>query len=179
MTGWISDKWGGARVTFWVFISMIIAVGGVLYFLGIKDQPGSFWGFLAMFMFLFFATGVGNASTFQMIPVIMRAEIPRLMPLLDPAKQLRQSEKESAAIIGFTSAIAAYGAFFIPKSYGTSISLTGGPQGALMAFLVFYATCAALTWFVYSRKGGMLHDIERGRNKPPAPSTNLSEGETP
>ncbi len=166
MTGWVSDKWGGARVTFWVFTLMIVAVGGVLYFLGIKDQPGAFWGFFAMFMILFFATGVGNASTFQMIPVIMREEMPRLMPQLDATQRVRQADKESAAIIGFTSAIAAYGAFFIPKSYGTSISLTGGPEGALWAFLIFYVTCAALTWIVYSRKGGMLHDIERGRKAP-------------
>ena len=163
MTGWVSDKWGGARVTFWVFVVMILAVGGVLYFLGIKDQPGAFWGFFAMFMILFFATGVGNASTFQMIPIMMREEMPRLMPQLEGAERLRQAEKESAAIIGFTSAVAAYGAFFIPKSYGTSISMTGGPEGALWGFLIFYITCAALTWFVYSRKGGMLHDIERGR----------------
>ena len=75
-TGWMSDSYGGARVTFWVFVLMIAAVGGVLYFLGIKDQPGAFWGFFAMFMVLFFATGVGNASTFQMIPAIMRKEMP-------------------------------------------------------------------------------------------------------
>lgn len=177
LTGWISDKWGGARVTFWVFTLMIVAVGGVLYFLGVKDQPGAFWGFFAMFMILFFATGVGNASTFQMIPIIMREEMPRVMPQLDATQRIRQAEKESAAIIGFTSAIAAYGAFFIPKSYGTSISMTGGPEGALWAFLIFYATCAALTWFVYSRKGGMLHDIERGRVPKPAPQSNLPQGE--
>jgi NNP family nitrate/nitrite transporter-like MFS transporter len=160
MTGWISDKWGGARVTLWVFITMIIAVGGVLYFLGIKDQPGAFWGFFAMFMVLFFATGVGNASTFQMIPVIMRKEMPRLMPQREPESLVRQAEKESAAIIGFTSAIAAYGAFFIPKAYGTSITATGGPEGALWAFMLFYVSCAAVTWFVYARKGGLLHDTE-------------------
>lgn len=177
MTGWVSDKWGGARVTFWVFVSMIVAVGGVLYFLSIKDQPGAFWGFFAMFMFLFFATGVGNASTFQMIPIIMREEMPRLMPQLDVAQRIRQAEKESAAIIGFTSAIAAYGAFFIPKSYGTSISMTGGPEGALWAFMIFYGTCAALTWFVYSRKGGMLHDIERGRARPSTQQDNSLQGE--
>ena len=130
MTGWVSDKWGGARVTFWVFLLMIVAVAGVLYFLGIKDQPGAFWGFFTMFMVLFFATGVGNASTFQMIPIMMREEMPRLMPQLDANARLRQAEKESAAIIGFTSAIAAYGAFFIPKSYGTSIAATGGPEAA-------------------------------------------------
>ena len=177
MTGWISDKWGGARVTFWVFVLMILAVGGVLYFLGIKDQPGAFWGFFAMFMILFFATGVGNASTFQMIPIIMREEMPRVMPALDATQRIRQAEKESAAIIGFTSAIAAYGAFFIPKSYGTSISMTGGPEGALWAFLIFYATCAAITWFVYSRKGGMLHDIERGTAPAIAANQTTPQGE--
>ncbi len=101
----------------------------MLYFLGIKDQPDAFWGFFAMFMVLFFATGVGNASTFQMIPAIMREE----MTALDArsrmsSARIRQAEMESAAIIGFTSAIAAYGAFFIPKAYGTSIALTGGVE---------------------------------------------------
>ena len=160
-TGWVSDKYGGGRVTFWTFILMIAAVAGVLFFLGIKDQPGAFWGFFAMFMVLFFATGVGNASTFQMIPVIMRKEIGRLMPELGPADRIRQSDKEAAAIIGFTSAIAAYGAFFIPKSYGSSIALTGGPEAALWAFMAFYVSCAAVTWFIYTRRGGLLHDLER------------------
>ncbi len=161
-TGWISDKWGGGRVTMWTFVVMIAAVGGVLYFLGIKDQPGAFWGFFAMFMVLFAATGIGNASTFQMIPIMMRLEIDRLMPQLDPTARLRQAEKESAAIIGFTSAIAAYGAFFIPKAYGTSITMTGSPNAALWGFMIFYVTCVLVTWFVYTRRGGLLHDVERG-----------------
>ena len=170
MTGWISDKFGGARVTFYVFLLMITGVAGVLYFLDVKN----FAGFFVMFMVLFFATGIGNASTFQMIPIIMREELARLMPKLEPAARLKQAEKESAAIIGFTSAIAAYGAFFIPKSYGTSISMTGGPEAALIGFLVFYLVCAAITFIVYSRKGGLLHDIERGR---PAPARTLPQGE--
>ncbi len=161
-TGWISDRFGGGRVTLYTFVLMIAAVAGVLYFLGIKNQPGAFWGFFAMFMVLFFATGIGNASTFQMIPIIMRSELEHLMPSLNPADRLRQAEKESAAIIGFTSAIAAYGAFFIPKAYGSSISLTGGPEMALWGFLIFYVSCVLLTWFVYTRPGGLLHDIERG-----------------
>jgi NNP family nitrate/nitrite transporter-like MFS transporter len=166
-TGWVSDRYGGARVTFWVFVLMIAAVLGVLYFLGVRDQPYAFWGFFAMFMVLFFATGVGNASTFQMIPAIMRQEIPRLVPGLNPAERTRQADMESAAIIGFTSAVAAYGPFFIPKSYGTSISLTGGPEVALWFFLAFYVCCLAITWFFYTRRGGLLHDIERGRGLPP------------
>lgn len=152
-TGWISDKYGGGRVTLWTFVLMIAAVAGVLFFIGIKEQAGAFWGFFAMFMILFFATGVGNASTFQMIPVIMRKEVGRLMPQLSEADHLRQSEKESAAIIGFTSAIAAYGAFFIPKAYGSSISITGGPEAALWCFLIFYVSCVGVTWYFYTRKG--------------------------
>ncbi len=173
-TGWIADRFGGARVTLWVFLLMIAAVAGVLYFLGIKDQPGAFWGFFAMFMVLFLATGIGNASTFQMIPVIMRSEMGRLMPSLSTQERIRQAEKESAAIIGFTSAIAAYGAFFIPKAYGSSIALTGGPSLALWGFMAFYVTCVVITWFVYTRRGGLLHDIERNgatADTSPSPAT--------
>ncbi|WP_294608950.1 NarK family nitrate/nitrite MFS transporter [uncultured Roseovarius sp.] len=152
-TGWISDKFGGGRVTFWCFLGMIVAVLGVLQFLPSEAAPaGNFWGFFACFMALFFLTGVGNASTFQMIPSIMRQEVPRLMPNLDKAATLKQAERESAAIIAFTSAIAAYGAFFIPKLYGTSIAMTGAPNGALWVFLSFYAVCAVICWAFYSRK---------------------------
>lgn len=168
-TGWISDRWGGGRVTFWVFVAMMLAVVGVVYFL----EAGSWWGFLGMFIAMFFLTGVGNASTFQMIPIIMRQEVPRLMPELSGAELTRQAEKESAAIVGFTSAVAAYGAFFIPKSFGSSIDATGSPLAALWAFFLFYASCAALTWWAYTRRGGLLHDIEHGRAPAPvaAPHT--------
>ena len=170
-TGWVSDKYGGGRVTFWTFAGMIAAVGGVIFFLGIKEQPGAFWGFFACFMALFFLTGVGNASTFQMIPAIMGREVPRLMPQLEAGERRRQAERESAAIIAFTSAIAAYGAFFIPKAYGTSIAMTGGPIAALWAFLVFYGVCVVITWAYYTRPGGLLHDLERGRAAAGAPRT--------
>ncbi len=159
MTGWLSDRWGGGRVTFWVFVAMAVGVAGVVYFLNARD----FYGFFAMFVLLFFASGVGNASTFQMIPAIMRSEMDRLMPGVDAEQRRKQAEKESAAIIGFTSAIAAYGAFFIPKSYGSSIAATGSPEMALWGFFVFYLSCIAITWWVYTRRGGILHAIERSR----------------
>lgn len=158
-TGWISDRWGGGRVTLWVFVAMALGTLGVMASL----QVSSFTGFFASFMFLFFATGVGNASTFQMIPVIMRKEVARLEPNLSAEELVRQSDKESAAITGFTSAIAAYGAFFIPMGFGTSLSASGSAMPALICFLVFYVSCLVLTWRVYTRKGGLLHDIERGR----------------
>ncbi len=168
-TGWVSDKFGGGRVTFWTFAGMIIAVFGVITFLPSDGVGGSFMGFFACFMALFMLTGIGNASTFQMIPAIMGREIPRLMPNLDAAASRKQAERESAAIIAFTSAIAAYGAFFIPKAYGTSIAMTGAPFMALWGFLIFYAICLVLTWFYYTRPGGVLHDLERGR-LPAAPA---------
>ena len=157
-TGWISDRFGGGRVTFWTFAAMIVAVFGVIAALG----AGSFAGFFAAFMALFLLTGIGNASTFQMIPAIMGREVPRLLPDLDAAASRKQAERESAAIIAFTSAIAAYGAFFIPKAYGTSIAMTGSPVGALWAFLVFYAVCLVITWVYYTRPGSLLYDLERG-----------------
>jgi NNP family nitrate/nitrite transporter-like MFS transporter len=93
----------------------------------------------------------------------MSKEVARLKPELTPAEQARQADKESAAVIGFSSAIAAYGAFFIPKSFGTSIMLTGGAEWALWGFFVFYVTCLLITWGVYTRRGGLLWDVERRR----------------
>ena len=151
-TGWLCDKWGGARITFWVFIVMILGVLGIIYFIEAK----SFTGFFAMFILLFAATGVGNASTFQMIPNIMRQELIRLMPNAEPEVRLRQAEKESAAITGFTSAIAAYGFFLIPAFYANF-----SPTTALWVFLGFYVTCVIITLMFYTRKGGLLHDVER------------------
>lgn len=153
--GWISDKFGGAKVTFWTFIVMIAAVFGVINFLPHAGSLGNFWGFFWMFMLLFAGTGVGNASTFRMIPVIFLTERQREVAGQGPAAQAKaiaDANKEGAAVLGFTSAVAAYGAFFIPKSYGTSIALTGGPDAALWGFIGFYVTCIVITWWFYSRK---------------------------
>ena len=162
------DRFGGGRITLWVFSAMAIGVLGVLYAIGMKADPSAFPVFFASFLFLFAASGVGNASTFQMIPVIMRKEVARLKTALSPAELVKQSDKEAAAIIGFTSAIAAFGAFFIPKSFGTSIAMTGGAATALYAFLAFYVSCIAITWWFYTRPGALLHDIERGLGSPPS-----------
>jgi NNP family nitrate/nitrite transporter-like MFS transporter len=152
------DRIGGGRITFWVFVAMALGVLAVLYAIGQRD----FTVFFASFLFLFCMAGVGNASTFQMIPAIMRKEVARLEPNLNPAERVRQSDKEAAAIIGFTSAIGAYGAFFIPKSFGTSIAATGGAEWALYGFLGFYVTCVLATWWFYTRRGGLLYDVEHG-----------------
>lgn len=162
-TGWIADRWGGARVTLWVFLGMILAVGAVLWAL----SAGAFWGFFASILALFALTGVGNASTFQMIGPIMSLETARLAPELTPAEQRTRAEREAAAIVGFTSAIAAFGAFFIPKAYGASIDATGGPQVALWGFLAFYLSCAVLTWTAYAGPRGLLRSLETRRGAAP------------
>ena len=154
--GWLADKLGGARVTLWNFVLMIAAVFGVLAFIPVAGTEGNFYGFLAMFMLLFVTTGIGNGSTFRMIPVIFRTLSERSsagQPAAIKEQASKNAGKEAAAVLGFSSAVAAYGAFFIPKSFGTSMALTGGPQMALYVFIGFYVSCIGVTWWWYSRKG--------------------------
>ena len=153
--GWLSDKLGGARVTFWNFIAMVAGILGVLFFLPQGGQGGNFYGFLATFMLLFTAAGIGNGSTFRMIPVIFMNERQREAAgkgSVAEEQAVRDANKEAAAVLGFSSAIGAYGGFFIPMSYGISISTFGGPAYALYMFIVFYVTCIATTWWYYSRR---------------------------
>ena len=152
--GWVSDKLGGARVTLFTFVGMIAAVLGVMMFMPVNGQGGDFNGFLAMFIVLFALTGVGNGSTFRMIPVIFCASAPRPPKAGRGRAQaaLAEAAKESAAVLGFSGAIGAYGGFFIPRSFGTSLELTGGAQAALYCFIAFYATCVLITWWQYARR---------------------------
>jgi NNP family nitrate/nitrite transporter-like MFS transporter len=157
--GVIADKLGGARVTFWTFVLMVIAVFAVINFMPVKVDGaltgGNFQGFFAAFLCLFALTGVGNASTFRMIPVIFLTQHERMAKgnkAVTRDQVLQNANKEAAAVLGFSGAIGAYGGFFIPKSYGTSIALMGSPVGALYAFILFYATCLIVTWWFYSRK---------------------------
>ena len=153
--GWLADKLGGARVTLWNFVVMGLAVVGVTFFLPSAGNEGQFAGFFLCFLVLFLTTGIGNGSTFRMIPVIFLTEAMRGVNSNDPAA-LANAQKEGntlgAATLGFTAAIAAYGGFFIPKSYGSSIALTGGPNAALWCFAAFYLVCIVVTWWYYARK---------------------------
>ena len=168
LAGKPSDRFGGGRITIWVFVAMSLGTLGILYAVSMKTDPSAFPVFFASFLFLFAASGVGNASTFQMIPAIMRQEVARLEPGFSPEAFVKQSDKESAAIIGFTSAMAAFGAFFIPKSFGSSIAATGGPEVALYGFLGFYLSCIVITWWFYTRRGGLLFAVEHRLKVTPA-----------
>ncbi|HVZ75265.1 MAG TPA: NarK family nitrate/nitrite MFS transporter [Polyangia bacterium] len=149
--GKLADRVGGARVTLVNFVAMAAATLSVIHFL----HAGSFAGFLGSFLALFVTTGVGNGSTFRMIPVIFRRHHLRGVNELDPAAQataLETARRQSAAVLGVTAAIGACGGYLIPRSFGASIHATGHIDVALYAFLAFYATCIALTWWRYARR---------------------------
>ena len=149
--GLLADKVGGAIVTFWNFIAMGAATIGVMYFVDIKD----FAGFLAMFLVLFVTTGIGNGSTYRMIPSIFREEnLQKAKGSGDQGRALalRTAGIESGAALGFIGAVGACGGYLIPRGFGASIAATGGPHLALVVYLAFYATCLGLTWWYYLRK---------------------------
>jgi NNP family nitrate/nitrite transporter-like MFS transporter len=149
--GLLADRIGGAIITFWNFIVMVAATVGVLYFVGVKD----FTGFLISFLVLFVTTGIGNGSTYRMIPSIFREENLRAAKGQGDAARLaalKTASIESGAAVGFIGAVGAVGGYFIPSGFGKSIAATGGPQTALIVYLGFYAVCLALTWWFYLRR---------------------------
>jgi NNP family nitrate/nitrite transporter-like MFS transporter len=157
MGGKLADRMGGARVTFWNFVIMAFATLGVLHFVHVRSLPG----FICMFLILFITTGLGNGSTFRMIPVIFRRQALRGAGG-DPVAALAaatSSRRESAAVLGFTSAIGACGGYLVPRSFGASIHATGGPETALGCFLLFYASCIGLTWWHYTRSRFMARSV--------------------
>jgi len=108
-----------------------------------------------MFLVLFVTTGIGNGSTYRMIPSIFREEKLRQFRGQGEAGRataLKAASIASAAALGFIGAIGACGGYLIPRGFGASIAATGGPHLALAIYLAFYATCLALTWWYYLRR---------------------------
>ena len=135
--GWLSDKVGGSIVTQWVCASMAVAGVAVGYVMQLAYQSATpeeyFFIFLALFMVLFAASGIGNGSTFRSIGVIF-------------------DRQQAGPVLGWTSAVAAYGAFIAPVVIGQQIKL-GTPEMAMYGFAVFYALCLILNWWFYLRAG--------------------------
>jgi NNP family nitrate/nitrite transporter-like MFS transporter len=147
--GWLSDRLGGGRVTAATFLVMAFGVGGVLASLSAHGFPL----FLGSFLLLFVASGIGNGSTYRMIPAIFRAEAMRAAGD-DPAaadRAVARGRTQAAAVIGLASAIGAFGGFLIPRGFGMSIAHTGSISTALLVFLVGYAGCLGVTWWYYLR----------------------------
>lgn len=152
--GKLSDKLGGIKVTTINFILMALFTGSVFLVLPKAGYTGNFDLFFIAFLFLFATAGLGSGSTFQVIAVIFRQlTIKKELETNGGNHGIAQEKavKDSAAALGFISAIGAIGGFFIPKAFGTSLALTGSPVGAMKAFFCFYVLCCLLTWVVYGR----------------------------
>jgi NNP family nitrate/nitrite transporter-like MFS transporter len=152
--GKLADRLGGSRVTFWNFVAMTVASLGLLRSLEQKNLPL----FLFVFLVLFMTTGIGNGSTFRMIPVIFRTlhvrEVANGGGSNDPevlAAALVVARRETAAVIGIAAAVGALGGYFIPRALGASIKATGGVATAVTYFVGFYIACALTTWWSYLR----------------------------
>jgi NNP family nitrate/nitrite transporter-like MFS transporter len=149
--GKLADRIGGARVTFWNFVAMTVASLGLLVSLREKNLAM----FLTTFLALFVTTGIGNGSTFRMIPVIFRTfHLNRVSGEgIDAEREaLSTARRETAAVIGLVAAIGALGGYFIPRACGASIKATGSADLAVMYFLGFYLTCVGTTWWCYLRR---------------------------
>lgn len=132
--GILSDRVNsGSKVTAWSTFFQIIAALAVAYFViqakGTETPEQYWWPFFAAFMVLFLTTGIGNGSTFRSIPYIF-------------------SKEKAGPVLGWTSAIAAYGAFIIPKVFGQQVA-AGTAEYALYGFAIYYFICLLLNWWYY------------------------------
>ena len=135
--GWISDKVGGSIVTQIISAVMVAASAAVGYVMLLAYQSAApeqyFLMFMGLFVVLFTASGIGNGSTFRTIGMIF-------------------DRQQAGPVLGWTSAIAAYGAFIAPVVIGAQIK-AGTPQNAMYGFAIFYALCLVLNWWFYLRAG--------------------------
>jgi NNP family nitrate/nitrite transporter-like MFS transporter len=173
--GWLADKYGGARVTFWTFAAMIVGTLAVLWTLSALtpnptkdaaialDNQSLFPWFLTAFLFVFLATGIGNGSTYRMIPLILQSDVKKAHTPGTPSyvAAMKQATKESSAVIGIAGAIGALGGFLIPMMFGAPWidDPVSAVKSAFAAFTSFYAVCLFVTWFVYTRKAFLIAKV--------------------
>jgi NNP family nitrate/nitrite transporter-like MFS transporter len=154
--GWLSDRLGGARVTFWSFAVMVVAAIGTYMFLPSGAGNGEITWFYAAFMLVFVTAGIGNGSVFLLVPTVFLTLHKRWAEGKDKAAQeaaFSKGEIEASVALGFTAAFAAVGLFFIPAFNAISIAVTGTVGAALIVFIGFCLTCLWVTWWWYLRKG--------------------------
>ncbi|GAB2924689.1 nitrate/nitrite transporter [Rhodococcus aerolatus] len=157
--GKLADRLGGARVTLWSFVAMVVAIGVVVAASTSADgaggvaRGGTLALFLVGFIALFLITGIGNGSVYKMIPGIYAA---RSRALLDAggteAEAGAWSRAMSGALIGFAGAIGALGGVAINVVLRGSYASTRSATNAFWVVLAFYVLCAVVTWVVYLRR---------------------------
>jgi NNP family nitrate/nitrite transporter-like MFS transporter len=166
--GWLADKYGGARVTLGAFVGLVVFTLAVLWTLTrltpnptadpaiAFDNQSWFPWFLGFFLCIFAATGIGNGSTYKMIPSIFRIEAERATTPNTPERTeaIHAATKLSSAAIGVIGAVGAIGGFLIPLAFSAPwvdnpLSAT---KGAFMTFTAFYVLCAFVTYGVFLRR---------------------------
>ncbi|WP_182525440.1 MFS transporter [Nocardioides dongkuii] len=166
--GWLADRYGGARVTLAAFGGMIVFTLAVLWTLTqLTPNPGAspavaednqswFPWFLAFFLCVFASTGIGNGSTYKMIPAIFRTRAERASTpgTAERATALGVATKQASAAIGVIGAVGAVGGFLIPIAFSSPWveQPMEATKGAFVVFTGFYLLCAAVTWFVFLRR---------------------------
>jgi NNP family nitrate/nitrite transporter-like MFS transporter len=146
--GWAADRLGGAKVTFWNFVAMAAAAVVVLAASLQKSLPMFISGFILLFVF----SGVGNGSTYKMIPAIFRAKAELgVANGGDPVAAEHEARRLAGALIGIAGAVGAFGGVLVNVAFRQSFLTYQSGNGAYIAFIAFYALCFALTWLVYLR----------------------------
>src|SRR5688572_127029 len=142
--GRLADRFGGSRITVGAFSVMALGALALIWTMSMQ----SFWVFLACFLVLFAATGVGNGSTYRMIPNIFAARGVATDALPGTAEGTRVQRKAAAAL-GLVSAIGAYGGFLVPQVLNVSQQATGGYTAAFYGFVCAYVALMIVTVLVY------------------------------
>ncbi|MEU5883840.1 MFS transporter [Spirillospora sp. NPDC047279] len=149
--GWLADKLGGAKVTFWNFVAMAAAASVVLAASTQESLPLFLTGFILLFVF----SGVGNGSTYKMIPAIFRAKAELgVANGGDPVRADAEARRLAGALIGIAGAVGAFGGVLVNIAFRQSFLTTKTGDGAYIAFIAFYALCFVLTYLVYIRTHG-------------------------
>jgi len=146
--GRLPDRFGGARVTICTFVAMALGAGVVLA----ASRATSLGLFIAGFIALFALSGLGNGSTYKMIPAIFTAKAARAIAAGgDMDAEARNARRLSRALIGIAGSVGAFGGVFVNLALRQSFLSNGTADAAYVAFIAFYALCVAVTWAVYLR----------------------------
>ncbi|MFI7619851.1 MFS transporter [Micromonospora echinofusca] len=149
--GHLADRLGGARVTFWNFVAMAAGASLVLY----AARERSFGLYLLGFLSLFVFSGIGNGSTYKMIPAIFRARATADVAAgrREAAPAQRWAVRMTGSLIGVAGAVGASGGVLVNVAFRQSFLTRGSADAAYVAFIAAYAVCLAVTWLVYLRPG--------------------------
>ena len=153
--GSLADRFGGARITCWNFVAMAIGAAVVFTASRLESLPLFVVGFVLLFVF----SGIGNGSTYKMIPAIFRSQAQQSVAAGgDTHEADRKALRMSGALIGIAGAVGAFGGVLVNLAFRQSFLTTGSGDSAYLVFIAFYVVCVAVTWVVYLRPQA-LHSV--------------------